>query len=403
MVKERLSTLVLALVYPHRASYYTDWQQAFLDSPVFETTLLNVARLSGRQLERELARVELVVLLHSCTADSISDLSRLAPALANRKHARLVAMVGNEFNSPHIGLRDKIALLAAIGPDVIATQLLLEAGEFLYGRVGARVMSLPHALNARAFSPGAKSEARPIDVGFRGERYYAFIGDDSRVRLIDTLLAQGPELGLALDIDWKRRFDRPGWVHFLQSCRGTVGAEAGSWYLDHDDSLVLKVYDAARREQRGYVISDDHGMRQIFRRLPLRVKDAFALLLRKGPVRYSRFEDERISYEDVQALFSAAGTKCKAYSKCISSRHFDAIGTKTCQIMVRGRFNDILVADEHYVAVNPDLADLRGAVERFNDPGERDRIVERAYQYVMDAHTYPHRLAQLHTTLMSGE
>ena len=73
------------------------------------------------------------------------------------------------------------------------------------------------------------------------------------------------------------------------------------------------------------------------------------------------------------------------------SHRVDAIGTKTCQIMQRGRSNDILTANEHYIAVEPDFSDVDEAVRRFKDEGERQCIIDTAYDYVMSAHTYAHR------------
>ena len=97
--------------------------------------------------------------------------------------------------------------------------------------------------------------------------------------------------------------------------------------------------------------------------------------------------------------FSPGRPRCPAYSKCVSSRHFEAAATGTCQILVRGRYNDILQADEHYIALDPELGNACAAVERFRDPAERRRIADAAYALVHDAHTYRHRLAALHDML----
>ena len=53
------------------------------------------------------------------------------------------------------------------------------------------------------------------------------------------------------------------------------------------------------------------------------------------------------------------------YCKAISSRHFDAIAAKTCQIMQRGRFNYILDADKHYIAIEADFSNVEDAESRF--------------------------------------
>ena len=61
-----------------------------------------------------------------------------------------------------------------------------------------------------------------------------------------------------------------------------------------------------------------------------------------------------------------------------------------------GRYNDILTADEHYIALDPDLANVGDAITRFRDPHERRRVAEAAYALVKERHTYRDRMAALH-------
>ena len=75
--------------------------------------------------------------------------------------------------------------------------------------------------------------------------------------------------------------------------------------------------------------------------------------------------------------------------------HFDAAGTKTCQIMFRGRFNDILLADEHYFALEPDFSNVDEVLRRFRDPRERSRVADAAHDLVLREHTYAHRMRQV--------
>jgi len=69
---------------------------------------------------------------------------------------------------------------------------------------------------------------------------------------------------------------------------------------------------------------------------------------------------------------------------------------------VRGRYNDILEPDRHYIAVDHDLDNLGEAIARFRDAGERRRIAHSAWEFVHDRHTYRHRLAELHALLTAG-
>ena len=109
--------------------------------------------------------------------------------------------------------------------------------------------------------------------------------------------------------------------------------------------------------------------------------------------------EEPLSYEDIYARFFADKPRAPVYSKCISSRHFDAIGTKTCQIMFRGQFNDILKADTHYLVLDDDFSNFDEVLRRFTDLSERRGIVDAAYAHVRESHTYEHRMRRLDALL----
>jgi glycosyl transferase family 1 len=399
--RDAIKTLVLALHYPHRASYYDDWADAFSAAPFFQTTPLNVLDLSPSRLARELDEHDLVVLLHNCTADTTDDLERLTPALGARARARLVAFVGNEYNSPYAPMARKIAALEACNPDIIATQLLPEAGEYLYGDTCANVISLPHALNPNVFRPGPEQARRAVDIGARSYRYSPLLGDKERNDIIDYFRLHGPEHGLSVDVNTTGRFGREDWAAFLAKSRGTISSEAGSWYLDRDDALVRRIHDAIGLERSGLVIRQGEGLRRLVRRLPLSVKSALGFVLRRGPIKFAGFEDEGLDFEDLHGRFFKDAPRCPAYSKALSSRHFDAIGTKTCQIMTAGRYNDLLTPNVHYIAVDADLANVEAAIAQFKDEGERERITTAAYEHAMAAHTHAHRMEALHAKLRS--
>jgi len=78
--------------------------------------------------------------------------------------------------------------------------------------------------------------------------------------------------------------------------------------------------------------------------------------------------------------------------KCISSRHFEPVGTKTCQMLLEGHYNGILEAERNYVAINKNLTNIDEAIERFRDEAYRTRMVEETYDYVLSQHTYAHRI-----------
>jgi hypothetical protein len=390
-------TLVLTLAYPSRTSYYDDWADAFRASRVFDATIGNIFDPGERRrIARSIGDWEAIVVLHSCTADSLMYAAPLAAALKHRR-GKLVSFVGNELNLPWAPLGEKIAWLNDVAPDVVATQVLEEAGAWLYAETGARVISVPHALNPEIFRARTPQAERRIDIGARSFRYLAYIGDDDRNRIYDFFAANPFEPKLALDFSTEHRFDRAGWAAFLNSCKATIATEAGSWYLDRDDATVRAIRDfaAARANRPGLTIRADSPLRRVAHRLPYRVRAALGAALRTGPVRYEAFEAEALDPVEIHGRFFAGKPRAPVYAKCISSRHFDAIGTKTLQIMFPGRYNDILRAGEHYLALDPDFSNARDCLEALRDTGLRERIAEAALAHVMAGHTYKHRLAAL--------
>jgi Glycosyl transferases group 1 len=397
--ESRIQTVVLTLEYSTRSSYFLDWAEAFGQSPLFEVASFNLFRREQRQAAaRSIESAELVVALHPCSGDTLDYLKPLKGALKSRR-GRFLMLVGNEYNLPWVRLGDKREFLREVGADYIGTQLPLEAGEWLYADTGAMVLALPHALNEGVFRRDKPSPLRTIDIGGRSARYPVFIGDDERNRIHDLFAELGPAAGLRVDIDTEARLDRPGWARFLNECRGIIGTEAGSWYLERDDQTVLEIREFLHAKTSRGTIRADGFIHAASRRLPYDLKEWLKGLLKFLPIQHEALDHPEVGFAEIEARFFTGRPRCPAYSKCISSRHFDAAGTGTCQILVRGRYNDILLADEHYIALAPDFSDVAEAIARFRDPTERQRIADAAYALVHDRHTYRHRIAALHEML----
>ncbi len=397
-----IRTVVLTVRYGVRASYYEDWLDAFAASPLFRVTAFNLlSRAERAAARRALGDAELVVALHACSADTLRFIKPLRAALKARR-GRFLMLVGNEYNLPWMRLGEKRAFLREIGADWVGTQLPLEAGRWLYEDTGATVLALPHAANEEVFRRERPDEARPIDIGGRSFRYPVFLGDDDRNRVYDRFAELGPRAGLRTDIANNARLDRPAWAAFLNDCRGTIGTEAGSWYLERDDRTALAIRDFLRTRHGGPTIRADGRLHAIARHLPYGIKARLSALLTRMPLHHEAVEEGDRDFAEIEARFFAGRPRCPAYSKCISSRHFEAAATGTCQILVRGRYNDILDPDRHYLAIDPDLSNAPAAIERFRDPAERRRVTDAAYQLVHDTHTYRHRLASLHAAVSAA-
>ena len=400
MLREtRIRAVVLTVRYGVRASYYEDWLDAFESSPHFVITAFNLFRLGERRAAiRAVRDAELVVALHPCSADTLRSINPLRQALKDRR-GRLLVLVGNEYNLPWIRLADKREFLRDVGADWVGTQLPLGAGEWLYGDIGTTVLPVPHAANEFVFRRDKPIDARPIDLGARSFRYPVYLGDDERNRVYDLFARLGPAAGLRVDIANDRRLGRAEWAAFLKNCRGTIGSEAGTWYLERYDRTALAIREFLRERSNGAVIRADGWLHAAARRLPYGVKAGLTALQQRFSLRHEAFGSSEGDFAEVQTRFFASQPRCPVYSKCISSRHFEAAATGTCQLLVHGRYNDILKADEHFIPLQSDLSDAPEAISRFCDPTERNRIAAVAHDLVHDSHTYRRRLAALHAAL----
>src|SRR6185312_12454385 len=300
-----IRTIVLTVDYDTRSSYYLDWLDAFRAAPQFAITAFNLFHRGERRFARAaIETAELIVALHTCTADTLEFIRPVASALQARQ-GRLVLFVGNEYNSPWIRLADKRQFIADVGADIVATQLLQEAGEWLYDATGARVVSVPHALNNLVFRREKDETHRSIDIGSRSARYPIFLGDKDRNQLSYTFLQLATRTGLAVDIDTsgRHRLARPEWAAFLNDCRGTISSEAGSWFLEREDHTVLEIREFLRQRNKGRVIRADSLAHALSRRLPYRAKETLRSTLTWLPIRHEAMDFSDAEFDEVQARF----------------------------------------------------------------------------------------------------
>lgn len=324
-------------------SYVQDWEEAFCQSPNLNVTACNLNNVF--EVRTSLGRIseyELIIVLHSAAGDDMSVLNRLISPLQNRK-CKLLVFFGNEYNL----MLEKIRFAGQVGAEYIASQL--PTGPWLYSDcTSSQVLHAPPALNPTLYRPN--SGPRSIDIGFRGDEYRLTLGDVERSNLIKLLRDQGSQLGLVTDIKFVR-YHRTKWTDFLNQSKGIVGAESGTYYLEKDDRTQVAIQEFLDRHPTA-------GFEEI----------------------YTRF---------------FKGYPNPVSGKAISSRHFEPIGTKTCQVLLEGHYNGILRADEHYISIKKDLSNVADAIARFKDQAYRETLIDRTYQYVLDQHTYRHRVQSL--------
>ena len=324
-------------------SYVRDWREAFVASPRLDVDVVNINNLVeyGAALAR-IREYDLVIVSHAASGDDMTVL-RMTERLVARRRGKLVVFIGNEYDL----LDDKIAFLRNASAEFVCSQLPIAAAQYLYGEVeGTRLLEMPHALNPSLYSPQPRE--RSIDIGFIGDIYWPFVGDQERTLLIRHF--EESNHGLRVDIQ-KKRIDRVEWAEYLRNTHAIIGAESGTYYLT-DRGRVLQ-------RARAYNLDTNRAA----------------------------------TFEDVYERFFAGVPRVDG--KSISSRHFEPIGTKTCQILLEGKYNGVLQPEVHYIAVRRDLSDVAQAVERFSDVTYRQRIVEQAYEHTMAHHTYQKRVEKL--------
>lgn len=332
-------------------SYARDWEDAFLNNPHLDVDLCNATDLLTFRRHLKLIKdYDLIVVLHSAAGDDMSVIKKAVHAL-QRRRGKLAIFFGNEYDL----MAEKIDFANRSNADFICSQLPIKAAVWLYdGVASAKILSIPHALNQHIYRPD-RTVNRVLDIAFVGALYHSTIGDLERTHIINAFAGLCPKLGLISDIRFAN-LPRPLWSQYLRMTKAIVGAESGTYYLQRSG-------EAIRRS-----------------------------------LNYQK-ENPDAPYE---AVFRYAFADARDYinGKCISSRHFEPIGTRTCQILLEGEYNGILKPLEHYISVKKDHSNLDEALRLFADTSFRETMAARTHEYVMDCHTYDKRVQSLlHTAL----
>jgi hypothetical protein len=335
-------------------SYVLDWKDAFSQCADLEVEWCNVNNLLefARGL-RKVGEYPLSIVLHSAAWDHLR-LLRLAQGRFRRRKGTLLLFYGNEYHN----MSEKIAFARTVGADYIASQLPLPSAEWLYAECDRSVvLPAPAALNPHIYKPD--TTVRHVDIGFRGDIYKSpfALGDTERTAILQYFDRCAAALGLSKDIAFVRH-PREAWNRFLNQCKGIIGAESGTYFLERDD-----------RTRKAVTAFLAHYPRATFAQV------------------YDRFFK---SYPNPVS------------GKAVSSRHFEPIGARTCQLLLEGSYNGILKADEHYISIRKDLSNIEDAVRRFKDPGYREAMVRRTYEYVLEEHTYQRRVQALIRAVENG-
>ena len=138
------------------------------------------------------------------------------------------------------------------------------------------------------------------------------------------------------------------WYDFLLKCKYMPGVEGGSSILDWDGSLFDKV-----KAYLGVNPSAD--------------------------------------FDAIEENCIPAGKDGELSVIALSPRHLEACMTKTCQILVEGTYNGILISGTHYISLKKDFSNIDEVVEHIIKDDIRETLVEAAYSDIVLSGKYSYR------------
>jgi len=166
---------------------------------------------------------------------------------------------------------------------------------------------------------------RKYDIGYRSRKLSLKCGKGSqeKYKIGEFFLHSSEFSNLKKDIssDDKDRIYANNWLEFLGNCKFTLGAESG-----------VSVFDVSGKIYRGY---DD--------------------LIAKGLTDEEAYKQSIEKYEK------------NINYRAISPRIFEAAATKTCQILLEGKYNNILEADKHYISIKNDFSNYKAIINKMKD------------------------------------
>lgn len=137
------------------------------------------------------------------------------------------------------------------------------------------------------------------------------------------------------------------WLDFLASSRGVIGIEGG-----------LSVYDKAGE-----------------------LKTLVETLMIKNP---------NMSFVEISKYMPKGWDEYRFFT--ITPRHFEAVITKTCQVLVEGEYKGILVANKHYIPIKSDFSNLDEVFLSFEDKAYCENMAEMTYDEIYQSKKYSYQV-----------
>ena len=387
---------VIEVRYPYKMSYLDEWLAAWKRVSK-DVQVFNILKQSeSLRLAKDLSKFDLIIVLHSVTADSnkwLRDLNRILV----KRNCPLILFVGNEYSNPWLSMESRLQNIVEISPEIIATQLTKKAGEFLYGTSPSIVVEIPHALPLKVPIRSSKI-TRHIDLGFRGYEYPWFLLDNDRNIIVEEVSDYFSSRNLLVDVSKTERLDKNNWYNFLLSCKATVASEGGSNFVFKTDAVWHEALEYLKTIEGKKYLNNDFLGAKVLRALPSGLKSTvriFGKMIGKEQGSMSLLPPAvleevltRINIEDYQ--FTSG--------KALTSRHLDAIFCGTWQILSPGDYNGVLRPGVHYSVWDPENPTL--VLQEIEEAIDTDKS-SRAYEELIQENSYQSRINKLLDRLYS--
>ena len=195
------------------------------------------------------------------------------------------------------------------------------------------------------------SARRPLDVVYRATHLPYWLGSLGQLKYLigERAHKEADARGLTSNISTRADDAILGdeWFDFLAAGRVVVGSESGSSVNDRRGDIQASIKAYLR-------LQPDATFEEVAERMP------------QGWDSYR---------------FAA-----------ISPRHFEAVITRTCQVLVAGRYDGVFIAGHHYLPVRPDLADLGDVLQAASDPAVASDLAARSYEEIYRSGRYTYRV-----------
>jgi hypothetical protein len=193
--------------------------------------------------------------------------------------------------------------------------------------------------------------ARDLDIVYRAFRLPFWFGRQGQLKhLVGTVVAErAGKRDRKVDISTRPEDTVTGkeWFDFLMSGKVVIGCESGSSVLDRRGEIRARIQN----------------------------------LLKDSP---------QLSFEDVTKKMPEGWDDHRFFA--LSPRHFEAIITKTCQVLVEGEYEGVLVPGRHYIPLKRDFSNVDEVIDL---TALLQRIADCAYQEIYERGQYSYRtLAQ---------